>query len=234
MAQMTFDARQSPGERIAAYAFKLSKEDTFLRKIRKESDEHRAQHDCDVHPSSPVTGRLLNILVRSTGARRVLEVGCGLGYSAIWIARALPPGGRVDTIEQDPLHVKLASENFKASGLRNRTRILRGEASSVLSRLKDRYDFIFEDATFGERPRHYEDLIRLLRIGGYIQFANWFPIEHAIVGGRSLKRWKKSFPTSSHAPAATQRFVAEVFLDMRLSAVLLPHIWNGIAVKIRN
>lgn len=143
---------KSPAEKIEAFVSKLSKEDVLLRRIREESDKHRAQHDCDVHPSSPVTGRLLNILIRATSSRKVLEVGCGLGYSAIWLARSLPPDGRVDTIEQDPLHAKLASSNFRSAGLQDKTRILRGEATHVLSKLKGRYDFIFEDATFGESP----------------------------------------------------------------------------------
>lgn len=225
---------KSPAEKIEAYVSELSKEDALLRRVRKESNRHRGKHDCDVHPSDPVTGRLLSILVRATNSEKVLEVGCGLGYSAIWLARSLRPDGRVDTIEQDPLHAKLASSNFRAAGLQDKTRILRGEASSVLSKLKGPYDFVFEDATFGERPKHYNNLIRLVRIGGYLQFANWFPIEHAIVGGRSLQKWKKDFPTSAHAPAATQRFVEEVFRDRRLSTVLLPHVWKGIAVKIRN
>ncbi len=88
--------------------------------------------------------------------------------------------------------------------------------------------------TFGRRPKHYDDLIRVLRIGGYLQFTNWFPVEHAIVGGRSLQTWKRDFAASGNAPAATQRFVEEVFRDKRLSAVLLPYTWKGIAVKISN
>lgn len=234
MAQTVSKVRESSAGKIGAYVSKLSKEDALLRKIGRESDKHREKHNCDVHPSSPVTGRLLSILVRATNSKKVLEVGCGLGYSAIWLARSLPPGGRIDTIEQDPLHAKLASSNLRAAGLQDQTRILRGEASSVLSKLRGGYDFVFEDAAFGEKPKHYNDLVRVLRIGGYLQFANWFPIEHAILGGRSLQKWKKDFPSSAHAPDATQRFVEEVFRDRRLSTVLLPHVWEGIAVKLRN
>ncbi len=74
-------------------------------------------------------------------------MGCGLGYSAVWLARALPPGGRVDTIERDPTHAKLAGQNFKSARVHDKVRVLRGNAASVLSKLKGPYDFIFEDAT---------------------------------------------------------------------------------------
>lgn len=220
-------------EILGAYASKLAREDSILSRVRKDSDKHRTAHGCDVHPSDPTTGRLLDVLVRATRARRVLEVGCGLGYSAIWLARALPPDGRVDTIERDSTHAKLARHNFRLARVHDKVQILRGDASSVLSRLKGPYDFIFEDATFGERPRHYDDLIRVLKIGGLVQFANWFPLENAVLGGRYLAKWKHDFPPG-FAPEKTRRFAEEVARDPRLSVLLLPYTWHGLATKLKN
>lgn len=174
------------------------------------------------------------MLVRATSPRRVLEVGCGLGYSAIWLARATPPGARVDTIEQDPQHAGLAKNNFKAARVERRVRILTGGAGAVLSKLKGPYDFIFEDATYGKKLEYYADLIRVLRVGGCIVFANWFPIEPAIVGGKQLQRWKQEFTPWDSAPERTKSFVQEVAWDPRLSLVLIPHMWKGIGVKIRS
>ena len=174
-----------------------------------------------------------DVAVQAPPEARVLEVGCGLGYSAIWLARAVPLGGRVDTIERDPLHSKLALRNFKSARVHNRVRVLRGDAVSVLSKLKGPYDFIFEDATFGERPRHYGDLIRILRIGGLIQFANWFPLEYAVLGGRYLAEWKRQFPPGN-APEKTRRFVEDVAQDPKLSVLLIPHVWKGLATKLEN
>lgn len=219
-------------QKLEAYSDRLARESSLLREIREESDRHRQKHKCDVHPSSPHTGRLLDLIVRGIEAKRILEVGCGLGYSAVWLAKALPAGGRVKTIEQDPLHAKIARKNFDMANLESKVRILQGEAGQVLSKLEGPYDFIFEDSTFGRRPEHYEDLVRVLKMGGYIQFANWFPIEPAILGGASLRKWKQEFPSSSSAPAQTRKFVEEVFADRRLSAVLLPHLWLGMATKI--
>lgn len=219
-------------DKVEAYCQHLAQEKAVLRGIREESERHRNRHKCDVYPSGPLTGKLLDVMVRVTKASRVLEVGCGLGYSAVWLARALPPGGMVETIEQDPIHAKIARKNFERSSVENRVRIILGEAGEVLSKLKGPYDFIFEDATFGKRPEHYEDLLRVLRKGGYIQFENWFPIEPAILGGAVLRKGKKEFGGS--APGATRKFVEEVLADRRLSAVLLPHPWVGMATKIRN
>lgn len=72
---------------------------------------------CDVHPSGPLSMRLLFILVRTCGAEHVLEIGCGLGYSAAWLAEAVGPHGQVETIERDPFHVTLAREMLKEAGL---------------------------------------------------------------------------------------------------------------------
>ncbi len=185
-------------------------------------------------PLQPRNRKLLKILVGTINARRVLEVGCGLGYSAIWLATGLPRGGIVETIEHDETHADIARKNFRHAGVDKRVRIHLGEAGSVLSDLKGPYDFIFEDATFGERPRHYEDMLRVLRKGGYIQFQNWFPIEHAILGGASLRKWRRQFGANNYAPERTQRFVEEVRRDRRLSAVLLPHVWVGMATKLKD
>ncbi len=68
-------------------------------------------------------GKLLEVLVRSTRAKLVLEVSCGLGYSAIWLARGLPRGGMVETIEQDEAHAEVARKNFKRAGVKRRVRI---------------------------------------------------------------------------------------------------------------
>ncbi len=200
--------------------------------LRVQSDEHREAHKCDVHPSSPVKGRLLDILVRATKSQRVLEVGCGLGYSAIWLARALPKDGRLDTLELDPLHASIAMRNFRLARVQSKVRVIRGEASKTLSRLKGKYNFVFEDAAYGEKPRYYEHLIRLLKTGGYIHFSNWFPVEPAIVGGRTLRRWKRDFGPWSSAPTGTKRYVEHVLRDRRLSAIMLPHVWFGMAVKV--
>ncbi len=131
------------------------------------------------------------------------------------------------------MHAQMAEENFPSAGLEGKVRVLMGTATTLLRKLKGPYDFIFEDATCGERPRHYDDLITVSKIGGLIQFANWFPLEYAVLGGRYLARWKRDFPPGL-APVKTRRFVEEVTWDPRLSVLLLPYTWNGLATKLKN
>ena len=70
------------------------------------SNQHREAHgqQCGVFPSSPLSMTLVSFLVEATGARRILEIGCGLGYSALWLGEACGKGGTVDTIERDATH----------------------------------------------------------------------------------------------------------------------------------
>jgi len=94
-------------------------------------------------------GKLLHLLARAQGARNILEIGTLGGYSAIWLARALPPGGRLITLEAVPLHADVAQANVATAGLADRVDILVGKALETLPRLAAEgrsFDLIFIDA----------------------------------------------------------------------------------------
>ena len=84
---------------------------------------------------SAEAGRLLALLVRAAGATRVLEVGTLFGYSGIWMARELPAGGRLDTIEIEKLHADAAEHWFERAGLADRVTVHRGAGLDVLATL---------------------------------------------------------------------------------------------------
>ncbi len=123
-------------EKLGAYASKLAREDPNLRRIRTESDKHRKAHGCDVHPSDAVTGRMLDVLVRATRARRVLEVGCGLGLRRYLACKSIAARWKSRHDRMGLTHAKLAVRNFKSTRVDDKVRILRGDAGSVLSRLR--------------------------------------------------------------------------------------------------
>src|ERR1700686_263359 len=81
-------------------------------------------------------GKFLELLVRISGARRVLEIGTLGGYSTIWLARALPEGGRVVTLEIDPHHAEIARGNLKDAGVLDRVQVRVGPASEMLRGLQ--------------------------------------------------------------------------------------------------
>ncbi|SFR42472.1 Predicted O-methyltransferase YrrM [Microbacterium azadirachtae] len=97
---------------------------------------------------APVSGKLLNLLVRISGARRVLEIGTLGGYSTIWMAGAVGDGGRVVTIEAEPANAAVARASIDAAGVGDRVEILVGRAADVLPTLADPgpFDLVFIDA----------------------------------------------------------------------------------------
>jgi predicted O-methyltransferase YrrM len=128
---------------------------------------------------SPPQGKLLHLLARAIGARRVLEVGTLAGYSTLWLARALPPEGEVVTLEIDATHAHVAQANFAAAGLAARIDLRLGAALDSLAELERArsaqsapFDFVFIDADKPNNANYYELALRLARRGGLIVVDN--------------------------------------------------------------
>lgn len=115
-------------------------------------------------------GRTLQILLRLAGARRVVEIGTLVGYSGIWIARALPPDGELITLEADPRHAELAREHFERSGVADRVRVRVGDAAELLPELASEgpFDAVFVDADKGRYPVYGAWAAQNLRPGGLL------------------------------------------------------------------
>jgi predicted O-methyltransferase YrrM len=106
---------------------------------------------------SPTQGRLLELLARLCGARAILEIGTLGGYSTIWLARALPPDGRLVTLEADPHHAQVARANLLRAGLSEVVEIVEGPALETLPGVAGAFDLVFIDAD-KERSADYLDL----------------------------------------------------------------------------
>ncbi|MCI5047948.1 MAG: O-methyltransferase [Aquisalinus sp.] len=134
---------------------------------------------------SPLLGALLQILVKSTQAKRILEIGTLGGYSTIWMARALPEDGELITIEVDPPTVGIAEQNITSAGLSDRVRVIEGRAADVLARLVDYdtppFDFIFVDADKMSSLQYLKLCLKLSRAGTLMVFDN------VVRGGRVLE-----------------------------------------------
>lgn len=121
---------------------------------------------------SPALGKFLYILARMAGARRILEIGTLAGYSTIWLARALPPGGRLTTLEYNPGHADVARANIEGAGFGAQVEVLTGAALDTLPALAERedppYDMAFLDADKNNYPAYLEWSLRLVRPGGVI------------------------------------------------------------------
>src|SRR3954468_7573162 len=120
-------------------------EDQLLASLREEAD----RTGLPPIAVSADEGRLLQVLLTSIRARRVLEVGTLGGYSAIWMARALPDDGELITIEIDPKHAQVAAANVERAGLSRIVRVAVGDARQILpgiARKGGAFDMVFIDA----------------------------------------------------------------------------------------
>ncbi len=121
---------------------------------------------------APNQGRLLHILALTLGARAILEVGTLGGYSTIWLARALPPGGRLITLEYDPRHAAVARANIARAGLSDVVEVRVGAALDTLPQLAAEapapFDLIFIDADKVNTPAYFAWALRLARRGSLI------------------------------------------------------------------
>lgn len=147
--------------------------DRFER-VRDASVRHREQHGagCSVYPTR--SGPLLGVLAAATRPRRVLELGCGLGYSTLWLAFGAGAAARVDTIERDPEHARVARAHLAAEELADRVTVHEGQGIHVLRRFAPPYDLVFNDGDPEEFELDLAEFVRLLRPGGVLVSANLF------------------------------------------------------------
>lgn len=121
---------------------------------------------------SAAQGKLLHLLTLSIGARRILEIGTLGGYSAIWMARALPAGGKLVSLEIDPRNAEVAGRNIARAGLSDRVEILVGPAISRLPDLQGPFDLAFIDADKESNAAYFDHAVRLSRPGGVVVVDN--------------------------------------------------------------
>ena len=121
---------------------------------------------------APNQGKLLHILARLMGARTILEIGTLGGYSTIWLARALPPGGRLITLEADAKHAAVARANIERAGLALLVDLRLGPALATLPQLSGPFDFIFIDADKESNADYFGWALKLSRRGSLIVVDN--------------------------------------------------------------
>jgi len=221
---------------VFSYVLDLYGGDPFAR-VYDASNAHREEHaptlaggvqECGVYPSEAVKMRVLATLVQAAAAKRILEIGCGLGYSALWLAHAAPDA-TVETIERFPEHAEMARGFALEFGLAERVRILLGEGSDILAGLAGPYDLIHDDGWFGHQPPYSDRVVELLRPGGLWVLSNWFLLEQAITLKTTMDwaqfagpRWADDIKAYARALTADPR--------LYVSYIMQP-AWVALAVK---
>jgi caffeoyl-CoA O-methyltransferase len=147
-------------------------EDDVLRWIRSETE----RNELPVINIRAYDGRVLQFLMTTITARSVVEIGTLAGYSAIWLARALPPDGKLFTIEKSSKHAQIAQASFQRAGLDKKIELREGAASDWLPKLVSQgpFDFVFIDADKEGYPAYLAWAVENLRLGGIVAAHNAF------------------------------------------------------------
>jgi predicted O-methyltransferase YrrM len=154
-----------------------------LYTVSQEHDRAHADRLQRFRNVEPPTAELLGVLIRATGARRVLELGTSNGYSTMWLADAVQAtGGRVVSVELDPARTELARANLSGTGLGELVELRSEDAADALARSEDgEWEFVFLDAERPVYPGYLEDLVRTLAPGGVLAVDNVISHEHELV-----------------------------------------------------
>ncbi len=178
---------------------------------------------------APNQGKLLHLLARLVGARSVLEIGTLGGYSAIWLARALPPEGRLLTLEVNPAHADIARANIARAGLAEQVEVRLGSALITLPQLVEQgagpFDLVFIDADKASTPDYLSWTLRLTKPGSLIIIDN------------VVRNGAVSDPDSANADVqGIRRALAMVAQEPRLDAAAFQTVgvkgYDGMAIAL--
>ena len=177
---------------------------------------------------SPSQGKLLHLLARALGARRILELGTLGGYSTIWLARALPPGGRMITLEANPSYAEVARANLARAGLSGVVELRTGPALETLPQLAEEgsgpFDFLFLDADKARNDDYLTWAIALSRRGSVIVADN------VVRGGAILDE------ESDASARGVRRFYELLAAEERVSATAIQTVgskgYDGFALAL--
>lgn len=213
---MNDDKRQA----LARYVAELfAPEDEVLRELAEEI----AESDMPEIYISPEEGRLLQVLLRMVKAARVLELGTLGGYSAIWMARALPEEGRLITVEKVPERAELARRHVERADLADRIEVRVGEARELLVDLAGEapFDAVFIDADKKGYPEYLEWCIENVRSGGLV------------IADNAFKNGEVLEDSDDPGVRGIQEFNRRVATDPRFTSIVVP-TRDGVAIALIN
>ncbi len=141
----------------------LQKHNTPIHPVLEEMEAYARERDFPIIGSS--VGRLLYFLVEYGHVHHILELGSGFGYSALWMALALPENGNITCIEFDSRNIELAKNYFEKAGQLHKLTMLQGDALEILKKLTGTYDLIVNDIHKEQYPESLPLIIPRLRVG---------------------------------------------------------------------
>ncbi|MDQ3779503.1 MAG: O-methyltransferase [Chloroflexota bacterium] len=178
---------------------------------------------------SPSHGKLLHLLARAIDARSILEIGTLGGYSAIWLARALPAGGRLITLEAEPAHAAVARANIEAAGVGDRVEIRLGNAADLLPAMvaagEGSFDLVFIDADKPSTANYFQWALQLARQGSLIV------VDNVVRGGAVIDA-----AADDPGTEGVRRFIELLAAEPRVTATALQTVggkgYDGFAIAL--
>lgn len=172
------------------------------------------------------SGRFLRTLALACGATRVLEIGTAIGYSALWMAGALPPDGRLITIELDPARAETARANVERAGMSAQVSVIVGDAMRYLHKVGGPFDLIFQDSHKPLYEPMLDRLVPLLRTGGVLVSDN------VLWSGEVVEGYVDPPRRDPADTAALRAYNRRLMSDPRLFTTIVP-AGDGLAVSVR-
>jgi predicted O-methyltransferase YrrM len=171
-------------------------------------------------------GALLRVLASSVSAARILEIGTAIGYSGIWLAGALPPGGMLLTMERDQARAEAARANFTRAGFADRANVIVGDAERMLSKVSGPFDVIFQDGDKLQYGPMLDRLVELLRPGGLLITDN------VLWDGDVVPGFNETPVRSAESTRAIASYNERLCGDPRLMTVIVP-LRDGVSISTR-
>ena len=205
-------------EKIEEYAFDhTSYEGDLLKQLEEETYE---KLEIPQMTTGRIEARLLKLLARLVGAKRILEIGTFAGYSALSMAEALPDDGELITCEMDPEAIVVAKKYFSLSPHGKKITLMEGPALDSMKKISGPFDMAFIDADKENDSKYYEAILPVIRSGGLIA------IDNVLWSGRVLDPKDKS-------DKAIHQLNERVVQDERVESVLLT-VRDGLNCVVKN
>lgn len=203
--------------------------ETFVDELPEQQmiSEQARQQDIPAISLYPVEGWLIYVLAKLAHVKTAIEIGTLAGYSASWLARALPADGKLYTLELDPERAEFARQNLTQAGFGHKTEVIVGDALASLNQITEPVQLLFIDAEKTQYPAYLDWAVEHMSAGGLIMAHNAFAQGDILYNPTELNEMRQSYVE------AVQIFNQRIAEDDRLTGMIMP-LGDGLMCAVIN
>lgn len=183
-------------------------------------------YENDVPIIDQETAKMLGVLLELKKPKNILEIGCAIGFSSIFMTQFLDDNGKITTIDRFDVMIKQARANFEKFGVKDKIELIEGDAVEVLNSLDEEFDVVFLDAGKGQYINMLENCIRLLKSGGLLIADDIFQNGNIVADIQSIEKRQRTIHRRMN------EFIETINNDNRLNSSLIP-IADGVLVAVK-